>query len=147
MELMDLETVQDSFLVSCSERAQDERLSDLLRSHLEITETHLCRLKELGHHLKPSRYEAAHCAIKHILEVTSEGEASPEAIDAALISGIQELKHLEIAKYGTLRTYCEDLGLFSAADSVGTSLEEDAMFDRKLSRLAERYVNLRAADA
>jgi ferritin-like metal-binding protein YciE len=65
--------------------------------------------------------------------------------DAWLIATAQRIEHLEIANYGTLRAYAETLGYTFAADLLQQTLEEERAADEKLTRLAERFVNLQSA--
>jgi ferritin-like metal-binding protein YciE len=75
-----------------------------------------------------------------VLKDTSD----PSVRDAAIISGVQRVEHYEIAGYGTARTYAEKLGDYRAADLLQKSLNEEAMADQTLSRLAERKINFEA---
>jgi ferritin-like metal-binding protein YciE len=54
------------------------------------------------------------------------------------------VEHYEIAGYGTARAYAEKLGDYRAADLLQKSLNEEAMADQTLSRLAERSINFEA---
>ncbi len=61
--------------------------------------------------------------------------------DAWLIATAQRIEHLEIAGYGTVRTYAETLGYTHAARLLQQTLEEERATDEKLTHLAERFVN------
>ena len=61
--------------------------------------------------------------------------------DAWLIATAQRVEHLEIAAYGTVRTYAETLGYTFAAQLLQQTLEEERATDEKLTHLAERFVN------
>ncbi len=133
------------FLSQCGSAITDSKLSDLVASHREETRVQLERLRELDSSTpEPSQFAAARSLMSNCIDVASDDQSQPEVIDAAVLSGIQSLKHLEIAKYGSLRSFCEDLGRTEAADALTRSFEEDARFDRALSRLAERYINFRS---
>jgi ferritin-like metal-binding protein YciE len=53
----------------------------------------------------------------------------------------QRVEHIEIAAYGTLRTYAQTLGYTYAAQLLQQALEEERAADEKLTLLAERFVN------
>ena len=47
-----------------------------------------------------------------------------DALDAGLVSAAQAIEHYEIARYGTLRTWAQQLGLNDAAELLEQTLEE-----------------------
>jgi ferritin-like metal-binding protein YciE len=61
--------------------------------------------------------------------------------DAWLIAMAQRLEHMEIASYGTARTFAATLGYVPAAQLLQQTLEEERNADETLTRLAERFVN------
>jgi ferritin-like metal-binding protein YciE len=61
--------------------------------------------------------------------------------DAWLIATAQRVEHLEIANYGTVRTYAELLGFTYAAQLLQQTLDEERTADARLTQLAERFVN------
>jgi ferritin-like metal-binding protein YciE len=69
---------------------------------------------------------------------------SPEVMDAAIIAGCQKIEHYEIASYGTVRTYAEQLGLIDAAQLLQQTLMEEHDADDRLTALATSEVNLKA---
>jgi ferritin-like metal-binding protein YciE len=62
--------------------------------------------------------------------------------DASLIAIAQRAEHLEIAGYGTARTFAQTLGYTYAAQLLDETLEEERAMDAQLTRVAERFVNL-----
>jgi hypothetical protein len=64
-----------------------------------------------------------------------EYKGSP-ALDAGLLSGAQAVEHYEISRYGTLRTWAEELGLSQAATLLQTTLDEEERTDKALNRQA-----------
>jgi ferritin-like metal-binding protein YciE len=87
-------------------------------------------------------------AIDGILEeaddVTGES-ADKEVRDAAIIAAAQAVEHYEIARYGTLIAWANELGRPDCAAVLGETLEEEKAADRKLTDVAERRVNAEAA--
>ncbi len=61
--------------------------------------------------------------------------------DAWLIATAQRIEHLEIANYGTARTYAELLGHTYAAQLLQQTLDEERAADARLTQLADRFVN------
>ncbi len=67
-----------------------------------------------------------------------------EPLDAALIGAAQAVEHYEIARYGTLKCWADELGLEDASALLGETLEEEEQTDEDLTALAESSVNERA---
>ena len=86
-------------------------------------------------------------AIEGILEegqeIIKEYKSSP-ALDAGLVSAAQAVEHYEIARYGTLRTWAEELGLEDAAKLLQETLDEEEATDQALTQIAESVVNQEA---
>jgi ferritin-like metal-binding protein YciE len=57
--------------------------------------------------------------------------------DAALIAAAHRVEHYEIAGYGTVRTYAEELGFDDAANLLQKTLDEEGKANKKLTSLAE----------
>ena len=66
--------------------------------------------------------------------------------DAGIISAGQKVEHYEIASYGTLRQFAETLGLTTAANLLGQTLQEEKIADMKLTEVAVSKINIRAAE-
>jgi ferritin-like metal-binding protein YciE len=58
-------------------------------------------------------------------------------MDAALIGAAQRVEHYEIAAYGTVCAFAEELGATEQAKLLNETLEEEKETDQKLSKLAE----------
>jgi ferritin-like metal-binding protein YciE len=72
-------------------------------------------------------------------------DAQPEVRDAGLIAAAQRVEHYEMAVYGALRTYAQELADLESARLLQATLDEEADADRRLSQLAEFQINLLAA--
>ena len=68
-----------------------------------------------------------------------------EALDAGLISAAQAVEHYEIARYGTLKAWAQQLGMKDAVKLLDQTLQEESATDQKLSQLGEQSANLKAA--
>jgi ferritin-like metal-binding protein YciE len=71
-------------------------------------------------------------------------DATPEVLDAALISAAQKVEHYEIAGYGCVATYAQMLGRNDVRDLLVQTLEEEEATDERLTELAESLINVRA---
>jgi ferritin-like metal-binding protein YciE len=94
------------------------------------------------------RAQAKTCeAIKGILE---EGEEIIEeykdssALDTGLLAAGQAVEHYEIARYGTLKNWADQLGLKEASALLDQTLQQEKKTDALLSKLAQASVNLEA---
>ena len=75
-----------------------------------------------------------------------EYKGSP-ALDAGLLASAQAVEHYEITRYGTLRTWAEELGLDEAVSLLQETLDEEEATDEALTALAEDVVNQEAEAA
>jgi len=76
-----------------------------------------------------------------MISATESGSLSR---DAALIIAAQKVEHLEIATYGSLHTLARMLGYNEAANLLEETLREEKNTDRKLTEIAESFINERA---
>lgn len=120
--------------------SSDIELAEAFETHLEETQGQIERIDavvdSLGIKLKRMKCVAMEGLIdegKEVLESVEEGPVR----DAALISGAQKVEHYEIAAYGTLRSWAEELELDEAAELLEETLDEEASADEKLTSIAE----------
>ena len=59
-------------------------------------------------------------------------------LDSALIGAAQRVEHYEIAAYGTVRAFAEELGESEHASLLAETLEEEKQTDEKLTELAKQ---------
>ena len=78
--------------------------------------------------------------------VINETEEGSLTRDAALIIAAQKIEHYEIAIYGSLLTLAHVLDFTQSAELLEKTLEEEKETDRKLTVLAESFVNNRAKE-
>ena len=76
-------------------------------------------------------------------EIMKEYKGSP-ALDAGLVAAAQAVEHYEISRYGTLRTWAEELGLSDAVELLEATLNEEKATDEALTQIAETVVNQEA---
>jgi ferritin-like metal-binding protein YciE len=65
------------------------------------------------------------------------GEYEDSVLDAALIGAAQRVEHYEMAAYGTVRAFAEELGETEQASLLSQTFEEEKQTDEKLSTLAK----------
>ena len=79
-------------------------------------------------------------------EIMDEYKGSP-ALDAGLLAAAQAVEHYEISRYGTLRTWANQLGLTKAVALFEKTLKEEEATDQALTKIAEAVVNQEAQQA
>lgn len=65
-------------------------------------------------------------------------------MDAAIIANAQRAEHYEIAAYGSVRSFAEELGETKAASLLQQTLNEEKETDAKLTKMSQ-MINPRAA--
>jgi ferritin-like metal-binding protein YciE len=66
---------------------------------------------------------------------------SEAVLDAGLIAAAQKVEHYEMAGYGTLRAFANQLGDNYSAQLIDETLNEEKFTDKKLTEIAEGAVN------
>jgi ferritin-like metal-binding protein YciE len=125
-------------------------LSEAFTEHLEETKEHAQRLESILKGLDATTRGDKCKAMEGLIEEGSanlEMDASPEVLDALIISIAQKIEHYEIAGYGTARTFAERLGLDEVAEALQETLDEEVAADEKLTTIAESAVNEEAETA
>jgi ferritin-like metal-binding protein YciE len=128
--------------------ASSAELSDAFEKHRQETEGHMERLEQIFEAMgKPARGKTCD-AIVGILEEGKEimeDYAGDSALDAGLAASAQAVEHYEIARYGTLRTWADQLGMQEASKLLDQTLQEEIKTDQLLTKLATSVVNRKAA--
>ena len=78
-----------------------------------------------------------------MIEETDEGTM---VRDAALILAAQKVEHYEIATYGSLRTFAENMGHTDVVNLLSEILENEKATDVALTEVAESFVNEQASE-
>jgi ferritin-like metal-binding protein YciE len=129
-------------------KASDAQLKEAFKSHFEETKKQVERLKQVFrmHGVEAKGVECP--AIDGIIEEAEDvaGEVADKAVlDAALIAAAQAVEHYEITRYGTLIAWAKQLGRNDCASVLQQSIDEEKAADRKLTGLAEKAINRKAA--
>jgi ferritin-like metal-binding protein YciE len=69
------------------------------------------------------------------------------ALDAGLLAAAQAVEHYEMSRYGTLKTWAQELGLNDAVRLLDQTLEEEKKTDASLTEIAKTVVNQQAEAA
>ena len=130
------------------EKATDPGLKNGFESHLAETKNHVKRLEQVFkmHGVEAQGVECP--AIDGIIEEADDvtGETDDKAVlDAALIAAAQAVEHYEMTRYGTLIAWAKQLGRPDCASVLEQNLQEEKAADSKLTAIAERNVNAKAA--
>ena len=142
------ETLKDIFyaenkilkaLPKMAKAAQSEELKAAFEKHLKETEGQVSRLEKVFDMIEVAprgkKCEAIEGMIEEGAEIMKEFKGAP-ALDAGLVSAAQAVEHYEIARYGTLKRWAEQLGLDEAAGLLEETLEEEKNTDEALTELA-----------
>jgi ferritin-like metal-binding protein YciE len=147
-ELKDLYNAENQLvnaLPKMAKAASSEPLRKGFEEHLEQTKGHVQRLetvlKELDESPKGKKCKGMEGLIEEGSEAMEEYEEG--LLDAALIGAAQRVEHYEIAGYGTVIAFAEELGEADHASLLTETLEEEKETDEKLNRLAKQ-VNAQA---
>lgn len=118
-----------------------------LSVHLEETMGHIERLEQVFQSIGVKAAGKQCHAIKGLIaegeELISEKPVNA-VLDAGLVACSQAIEHYEMARYGTLRAWADELGLSDAARLLQLTLAEEKSADAKLSVLALAKINMHA---
>ena len=131
-------------LPKMAKQSANAELEKAFTDHLEQTKGHVERLDQvfelIGKRAKGKRCEA-------IMGIIAEGEEVIEDADndnirdAGILAAAQAAEHYEIARYGTLCAWAEELGDGEAVKLLKQTLEEEKEADELLTQIAEDTVN------
>ena len=149
-DLYDAENRLVDSLPKMEEAASDRQLKDAFRDHLKETKNHVSRLeaafKELGEESKRESCEAMKGLVKEAEQMV-EAKGDPAVKDAALIAAAQRVEHYEMAGYGAARSIADQLGHHKVAQLLQETLSEEGNADKTLTKVAESWINVQAAQA
>ena len=149
-DLKDLYSAENQLvkaLPKMARAASSEELSQGFEEHLEQTKGHVQRLEKifqtLGESPKGKKCKGMEGLVEEGAEVLEE-DFEGSLMDAALIGAAQRVEHYEIAAYGTVCAFAEELGETEQTSLLNKTLEEEKETDEKLTTLAEQ-VNAQAS--
>jgi ferritin-like metal-binding protein YciE len=134
-------------LPKMAKAANSDDLREAFEKHEKETEEQVSRLEQIFEIIEEKAAGKKCPAIDGIIEegqeIAKEYKGSP-ALDAGLLAAAQAVEHYEISRYGTLRTWAQELGLDEAVELLKETLEEEEATDEALTELAESLVNQEA---
>ena len=120
------------------------------QQHQEESRHQVERLEEIFRIIGMKTTEGESDAIDGLISdarrVISATETGSLTRDAALIIAAQKIEHYEIAIYGALLTLANTLDFTQSAALLAQTLHEEKETDRKLTVLAESFVNTRSKE-
>lgn len=146
-DLYDAEHRLIKALPKMAKAANSDELRSGIEEHLEQTRGHAERLEQIfesmGEQAKAKKCKGIEGIISEGSEVLHE-EFDGAVKDAAIIASAQRAEHYEIAAYGSVRSFAEELGETKAASLLQQTLNEEKETDAKLTKMSE-MINPRAA--
>jgi ferritin-like metal-binding protein YciE len=143
-ELKDLYSAENQLvkaLPKMAKAASSVELRQGFEEHLEQTKVHVQRLETifqaLGESAKGKKCKGMEGLVEEGAEVMEE-DFEGSLMDAALIGAAQRVEHYEIAAYGTVCAFAQELGETEQASLLTETLEEEKETDVKLSELAQQ---------
>src|ERR1700750_2767569 len=113
-------------LPKMAKAAESDELRAAFEKHEAETETHVERLEQVFEMIdaKPQgkTCDAIIGLIEEGQEIMKEYKGSP-ALDSGLLAGAQAVEHYEISRYGTLKTWAEELGPRDAVQLLDETLQ------------------------
>lgn len=129
--------------------ATSKELKKAFDQHLEVTKKQIGRLDkifgQMGKKAQGRKCDAMQGLIEESETIISETKDDTLTRDAALIIAAQKVEHYEIAAYGGLAQLARTMNKKDIASTLGTTLNEEKKTDELLTRIAEKGVNVEAA--
>lgn len=126
-------------LTKMAKNSNSAELKSAFEQHLEETKQQIDRVEaafeETGKAARAKTCEAMKGLLEEAEEMMAE-DGEPEVLDAVLISAAQKVEHYEIATYGTLCTWAQQLGYENALKLLKQNIAEEESTDKKLSQIA-----------
>ena len=135
-------------LPKIAKAVDSEKLAEALKHHLEETRGQIKRLEKVfencGEKAKGTECPAIDGIVEEADEIMEETK-DKQVLTAALLAGAQAVEHYEIARYGTLCEWAKLLGDDASYKLLSETLEEEKTADKKLTEIATKEVNRKAA--
>ena len=143
-ELKDLYNAENQLvkaLPKMAKAASSDELRQGFEEHLEQTKGHVQRLEQifqaLGENPKGKKCKGMEGLLEEGSEVMQE-DFEGALMDAAIIGAAQRVEHYEIAAYGTICAFAEELGESEQNSLLNQTLQEEKEADQKLTQLAQQ---------
>lgn len=149
-DLMSAEHMILEALPEMAEKASHAGLKDGFRLHEQQTRQHVERLERIFAMLGIQAEEKTCKGMEGIIDEGKEAMKEyhdSDVLDAAMIAAAQRVEHYEMAAYGCVRTYANELGFDDQEELLQQTLNEEGTMDHRLTQLADEIVNIDALKA
>ncbi|WP_316846412.1 ferritin-like domain-containing protein [Pedobacter psychrodurus] len=130
--------------------ATSPELAAAFDKHTQETQTHIDTLEQVFALLEEKPAAKKCDAMAGLLEeaegIISDTDSGTMIRDAGLILAAQKVEHYEIATYGTLKVFAENMDRTDVAELLGQTLENEKATDVALTECAVSFVNQAAAE-
>lgn len=130
--------------------ATSPELVEAFEKHTEETQTHIQRLEQvfelLGEKPAGKKCDAMEGLLAEADSIIEDTDKGTMVRDAGLILAAQKVEHYEIATYGTLRTFAENMGHTDVVNLLQQTLDNEKATDVALTEIAEGSINEEASE-
>ena len=129
--------------------ATSPELASAFEKHTEETNTHIATLEQvfalLEEKAQAKKCDAMEGLLKEADSIIEDTDAGTMIRDAGLILAAQKVEHYEIATYGTLVVFAQNMGHTEVAELLQFTLDNEKATDVALTEVAESFINEQAA--
>lgn len=130
--------------------ATSPELAAAFEKHTQETQTHIDNLEQvfelLGEKAVAKKCDAMAGLLEEATGIIEDTDKGTMIRDAGLILAAQKVEHYEIATYGTLRTFAENMGHTDVQNLLQQTLDNEKNTDIALTEIAESFVNETASE-
>ena len=135
-------------LPKMAKATESDELRQAFEQHRTETDGQIQRLEQvfeqIGKRASGKTCEAIQGIIAEGQEIM-EDYAESDARDAGILASAQAIEHYEISRYGTLKSWAQQLGMTDAVTLIEETLAEEKKTDQLLTQIAESNANQKAA--
>jgi len=128
--------------------ATSPELAAAFEKHTQETQTHIETLEQvfalLGEKAAAKKCDAMAGLLEEADGIIGDTDAGTMIRDAGLILAAQKVEHYEIATYGTLKVFADNMGKPEIASLLQQTLENEKATDVALTQVAESFINEQA---
>ena len=130
------------------QHVQSPELREALQRHEQETRTQVQRLEQIFQQMGQQPPQAtANATIDAVMQEAQQmiqAGGDPKVLEAGLICGAQKIEHLEMAGYGSARTFALEIDQDDLGELLQQTLDEEIQADRLLTQIAEARINPQA---
>lgn len=120
-------------------------LAAAFEKHTQETKTHIATLEQvfelLGEKAQAKKCDAMEGLVSEAESIIEDTDTGTLVRDAGLILAAQKVEHYEIATYGALRTFAENMGHTDVVNLLRQTLDNEKKTDIALTEIAENSIN------